>query len=191
MHNQDGMDAVQCHMTNTRNAPVEVIESTYPLMLRSYGLAPDSDGPGRFRGGLGMRREIEVLSDGTTLTVSTDRSKLKPWGVFGGMDGGNSSCWIEHSNGQVEKLPYSKMTLPVAKGDVITINTPGAGGWGDPMTRYPGKVLWDVTEEFISPERAEEFYGVVVKETGFRRFELVLEATEKIRKAKMASRKED
>jgi N-methylhydantoinase B len=168
MHNQDGMDAVQCHMTNTRNAPVEVIESAYPLLVRSYGLVPDSDGPGRYRGGLGMRREIEIQSQKTTLTVSTDRSKLKPWGVFGGLPGGNSACFLEHPDSRVEKLVYSKMTRPVEERDVVTIITPGAGGWGDPLTRDPEKVLWDVREEFISPDRAKECYGVVVEKKGSR-----------------------
>ena len=182
MHQQDGMDAVQCHMTNTRNAPVEVIESTYPLLVRSYGLVADSDGPGRFRGGLGMRREIEIQSQKTTLTVSTDRSKLKPWGVFGGMPGGNSACFLEHGDGKVEKLAYSKMTRPVETGEVVTMMTPGAGGWGDPLTRDPEKVLWDVTEEFISPERAKEFYGVVVEKRGYRRFEINHMETETLRK---------
>ena len=180
MHAQDGMDAVQCHMSNTRNAPVEVMEATYPLLLRSYGLVPDSDGPGRFRGGLGMRREIQVLSENTTLTVSTDRSKTAPWGVFGG-GGGMSSCVIENSDGGIETLPYSKMTRPLESGVTITIQTPGAGGWGDPWTRDPERVLRDVTEEFISPERARESYGVVVRATGYRRFELDHQATEHLR----------
>ncbi|MBW1712023.1 MAG: hydantoinase B/oxoprolinase family protein [Deltaproteobacteria bacterium] len=181
MHNQDGMDAVQCHMTNTRNAPVEVIEATYPLTITSYGLVPDSDGPGRFRGGLGMRREIKVLGQNTTLTVSTDRSQLKPWGVFGGLSGGNSACFIEDPDGRVEKLPISKMTRTLETGQSVTLVTPGAGGWGDPLTRDPQKVLWDVTEEFISPQRAREFYGVVVEKGPDRRFELNLEATKELR----------
>jgi len=181
MHNQDGMDAVQCHMTNTRNAPVEVIESIYPLIVRSYGLVPDSDGPGRFRGGLGMRREIEIQSEKTTLTVSTDRSKLKPWGVFGGLPGGNSSCFIEHSDGQVEKLAYSKMTRPIERGEVVTIVTPGGGGWGDPFTRDPERVLRDVIEELISPERAREYYGVVVERKGYRQFQINRSETDELR----------
>ncbi len=189
MHNQDGMDAVQCHMTNTRNAPVEVIETAYPLRITSYGLVPDSDGPGHFRGGLGMRREIKVLSENTTLTASTDRSKLKPWGVFGGMDGGNSACYVEHGNGEIEKLPYSKMTRPIDTGDTVTIITPGAGGWGDPLTRDVQKVIWDVTEEFISPERARELYGVALERKGPRRWELHLEETEGLRKEMKASRR--
>jgi len=180
MHNQDGMDAVQCHMTNTRNAPVEVIESVYPLRILKLGLVPDSDGPGRFRGGLGMRREIEVLSEKTTLTVSTDRSRLRPWGAFGGLSGGNSSCLVE-SNGEVEKLEYSKMTRKVNRGDIVTIITPGAGGWGDPLTRDPEKVLRDVVEEFISIERAAECYGVVIHQVGPGSYEIDRPATEQLR----------
>jgi N-methylhydantoinase B len=182
MHNQDGMDAVQCHMTNTRNTPVEVIESNYPLLVRSYGLVADSDGPGRFRGGLGMRREIEIQSERTTLTVSTDRSILKPWGVFGGGPGGNSACYLEDASGRVEKLIYSKMTRPVETGAVVTIVTPGAGGWGDPLARDPQKVLRDVTEGFISPERAKAAYGVVVERQADGRFALNAPETEKLRK---------
>jgi len=181
MFRQDGMDAVQCHMTNTRNAPVEVIESTYPLMIRSYGLIADSDGAGRFRGGLGMRREIRVLSRNTTLTVSTDRSALKPWGVFGGQGGGNSSCTIEHDDGVVERLPYSKMTRPLDTGDTVTICTPGAGGWNDPLDRDPQKVLWDVVEGFISPSRAENAYGVVIIDKGDGFYELDRPSTEGLR----------
>jgi N-methylhydantoinase B len=181
MYKQDGMDAVQCHMTNTRNAPVEVIESTYPLVIRSYGLIPDSDGAGRFRGGLGMRREISVLSRNTTLTVSTDRSELKPWGVFGGQGGGNSACTIEHADGVVERLPYSKMTRSLETGDTVTICTPGAGGWSDPLDRDPQKVLWDVMEGFISRSRAEKAYGVVIIDRGNGFYELDRPSTEGLR----------
>jgi N-methylhydantoinase B len=181
MYKQDGMDAVQCHMTNTRNAPVEVIESTYPLLIKSYGLIPDSDGAGQFRGGLGMHRDILVLSRNTTLTVSTDRSELRPWGVFGGQGGGNSSCIIEHADGLVERLPYSKMTRPLETDDTVTICTPGAGGWGNPFDRDPQKVLWDVIEGFISPSRAERAYGVVVIDKGDGFYELDRTSTDELR----------
>lgn len=180
MMTQDGMDAVQCHMTNTRNAPAEVIEMTYPLIIRGNGLEPDTDGPGRFRGGLGMHREIEVLSEKTTLTLSTDRMKLKPWGVFGGKDGSCSRCVFENPDGSVTELPYSKMTLPIDCGTVVTINTPGAGGWGDPFTRDPEKVLKDVREELISVERARDCYGVAIKRQG-RRYSIDEAETKKLR----------
>ena len=166
MPGEDGMDAVQCHMTNTRNAPVEVIESVYPILVGRYGLIPDTEGPGTWRGGLGMNRELTVLGDKPVLTVSTDRMKIPPWGIFGGHSGGTSSCTVENPEGEVEVLPCSKMTLPVATGSTVTINTPGAGGFGSPLKRDPARVLYDVEEELISPERAREIYGVVLLREG-------------------------
>ena len=186
MHSQDGMDAVQCHMTNTRNAPVEVIEAAYPLMILSYGLVPDSEGPGRYRGGLGMRREIQVMSENTVLTVSTDRSRLRPWGVDGGGSGGNSSCTIKHANGRLERLAYSKMTQSLDTGDTVTISTPGAGGWGDPWGRDPQAVLWDVREEFISASNAAEKYGVLIRPAGAGSLEVDLAGTRALRAAHAA-----
>jgi N-methylhydantoinase B len=179
-HRQDGTDAVQCHMTNTRNAPAEVIETAYPLLIEAYGLVPDSDGPGEFRGGLGMKRVIRVLSDKTTLTVSTDRLRKQPWGAFGGKGGGNSSCSVEMPDGHTDKLAFSKMTRPIGNGDAVTICTPGAGGWGDPWSRDVHKVVWDVVEELISPERARSEYGVVVRRRGGH-YELDPTATEALR----------
>ena len=162
MDELDGMDAVQTHMTNTRNAPVEVIEATYPLRVLRYGLVPDSEGAGRKRGGVGMCREILIESDDTTITVSTDRNKLKPWGAFGGKDACGSQCHIRHLDGKEEELPYTKYTAPIARGDSFTIITPGGGGWGNPFEREPEKVRWDVLEGLVSIERAKEFYGVVI-----------------------------
>lgn len=178
MPGQDGMDAVQCHMTNTQNAPAEVIESAYPILIRRYGLVPDTDGPGQYRGGLGMNRELTVLSDKTTLTVSTDRMKLPPWGIHGGGPGGTSSCTVEGADGKPERLVYSKMTRPVETGATVAINTPGAGGYGDPFLREPEKVLYDVEEEFIGPSRAKECYGVIIRGDRERGFTLDREATE-------------
>ena len=127
-----------------------------------------------------MSREIEVLSEKTTLTVSTDRTHSKPWGAFGGLGGGNSSCRIE-SDGEVIALEYTKMTRNVNRGDVITIVTPGGGGWGDPFTREPEKVLRDVREGLISIERAAEFYGVVLNDSGCAGYTIDRAATERLR----------
>ena len=180
MKTLDGMDAVQTHMTNTRNAPAEVIEMTYPLMVRSNSLEPDTDGAGRFRGGLGMRRCIQVLSTKTTLTLSTDRMAKHPWGVYGGMGGGTSHCILQTPDKVVRELAYSKMTLPVDTDTIVTIITPGAGGWGDPFTRDPQKVLKDVREELISIERARDCYGVVIRKKD-RHYSIDEALTDKIR----------
>jgi N-methylhydantoinase B len=129
-----------------------------------------------------MRREIQVMSEKTVLTVSTDRSRLRPWGVEGGGSGGNSACTIVHADGQCEQLAYSKMTQSVGKYDTVMICTPGAGGWGDPRTRDPEKVLWDVREEFVSVQGAADRYGVIVRRTDGGDFILDLAATEALRK---------
>jgi N-methylhydantoinase B len=133
-----------------------------------------------------MRREIQVMSENTVLTVSTDRSRLRPWGVDGGGSGGNSSCTIKHANGRLERLAYSKMTQSLDTGDTVTISTPGAGGWGDPWGRDPQAVLWDVREEFISASNAAEKYGVLIRPAGAGSLEVDLAGTRALRAAHAA-----
>ena len=161
MHNADGMDAVQNHMTNTRNAPVEAIELAYPLLVEKYGLVPNSEGAGQHRGGLGIQRHLRVLGESVTLTLSSDREKVSPWGLFGGEGADRSACVIAAPDGSEKRLP-SKVTTTVPHNHVIKTRTPGGGGWGDAKTRDSEAVAHDVLEEFISPERAESVYGVAV-----------------------------
>lgn len=162
MHDADGMDAVQNHMTNTRNAPVEAIELAYPLLVESYGLVQDSDGAGRRRGGLGIQRSLRVLGESVTLTLSSDRGRISPWGLFGGGGASPSSCVLKGPGGEPsERLP-SKVTTTVQHGYSIVTRTPGGGGWGDPMTREPEDALRDVEEGFVSLGRARSAYGVAV-----------------------------
>jgi N-methylhydantoinase B len=180
LHCQDGMDGVHSHMTNTRNAPVEVIEATYPLFVKSYGLVENSEGPGKYRGGMGMFREISFLEEETTVTISSDRNKIRPWGVFGGKPATTACFKLTDANGDMLKMG-SKATKKVAKGDTIITMTSGGGGWGFPYERDPEKVLWDVIEGLVSIERAKSEYGVVIKD-GL--FEIDDEATRQSR-AKM------
>jgi N-methylhydantoinase B len=181
MHNQDGMDGVHSHMSNTQNAPVEVIESTYPLQVVRYGLVCNSEGAGKFRGGMGIMREFIVLEDDLTLTVGSDRENIKPWGVDGGSGGQNSENVLIHDG--KEKRLSSKMTTRIKKGDSYITVTPGGGGWGEPFERDPEKLLWDVSEGLISIERAESEYGVIFKEHGGN-LEIDQEATERTRAGK-------
>ena len=156
MHNQDGMDGVHTHMTNTRNTPVEVIETTYPFRIDKYGLVPNSEGAGKYRGGLGMTREIVMLDEGTKFTLGADRRKIRPWGVFGGEDASTSDCVIVSKDGKRKRLP-SKITTTLKKGDKVILITPGGGGWGKPSERSPEKIARDVQEGFISSKRAEKY----------------------------------
>jgi N-methylhydantoinase B len=155
---RDGSDAVQNHMTNTRNAPVEVIEATYPFQIIRYALVPDSEGAGRYRGGVGVVREFELLGDYVKLTLSSDRQQVHPWGVQGGQAAAGSHCIVVHPSGDTEALK-SKFTTTVRQGDRVITITPGGGGWGEPTERDPEQLAWDVTEGVISPERAQQVYG--------------------------------
>jgi N-methylhydantoinase B len=159
--NQDGMDGVHTNMTNTRNTPVEVIEIAYPLRVEKYGLVPNTDGPGQYRGGLGLTRELVVLDHAPTMTQGSDRLKLHPWGLQGGLPGGSVSSYIETPDGAREPLP-SKVTRMVDPGTRIALRTAGGGGYGDPKLRDPQKVREDVREGFIDTRRAQEQYGVVI-----------------------------
>ncbi len=161
MHDQDGMDAVQNHMTNTRNAPVEAIELAYPLLVESYGLIPDSEGAGKYRGGMGIQRSLRVLGERVQLTLSSDRAEVRPWGLFGGQPASPSRCVVRGPGGDERRLP-SKVTTSVERDHVIVTETPGGGGWGDPKGRDPEAVRRDVVAGVVSIERAREVYGVTV-----------------------------
>jgi len=154
----DGMDGVHTHMTNTRNTPTEVIENAYPLMVQRYGLVPDSEGAGQFRGGLGMVREITVIDHEAAVTLSTERASLKPWGINGGQGGANSACRLVSDDGEVPSLP-AKITFTVPVNSTIAYVTPGGGGCGPVEARSPEGIRHDVTEGLISKERAREIYG--------------------------------
>ena len=176
MHDADGMDAVQNHMTNTRNAPVESIEAAYPLMVETYGLVTDSEGPGEYRGGVGVRRALKINAD-VQLTLSSDRGDVAPWGLFGGHDAGMSSCTVVGPDGREKRL-LTKVTTRIAAGSVMTTETPGGGGWGEPMHREVSAVRHDVSEGLVSVERARHIYGVAIDP---KTFEVDEQETAKLR----------
>ena len=159
--NQDGMDGVHTNMTNTRNTPVEVIEIAYPLLVKKYGLVPDTDGAGRFRGGLGLTRELVVINHTPIMSLGSDRQKLRPWGLMGGESGGTVGSKIITQDGEEIPLP-SKTTREVEAGTTIILKTAGGGGYGPPYERAPESVLKDFVEGFIGIERADTNYGVVI-----------------------------
>jgi N-methylhydantoinase B len=161
VYNADGMDGVHTNMTNTRNTPVEVIEIAYPLRVEKYGLVSDTDGAGRFRGGLGLTREITILEHEATISIGTERRKIKPWGLAGGQPGGPSQTWIVTPQGETQTLP-TKVTTILPPGTKIVLQTAGAGGYGDPFTRDSMSVATDVAEGFITAARAREAYGVAI-----------------------------
>jgi N-methylhydantoinase B len=124
----DGADGVHTHMTNTRNTPCEVIEQEYPLRVRRYALANGTAGPGRFRGGHGLIRELELTAGYASAVVATARVHTRPWGLAGGEPGSPARVHLTHRGCTTELGPMSRIDLEA--GDVLMIQTAGGGGHG-------------------------------------------------------------
>jgi N-methylhydantoinase B len=121
----DGLSAVQTHMTNTLNTPIEVLEMNYPLRIRRYAIRDGSGGDGKHRGGDGLVREFEFLKP-TDVTLLTERRTRAPWALQGG---NNGECGLNLHSGVA--LP-PKVNVQMQAGDRLTVETPGGGGWKKP-----------------------------------------------------------
>ena len=127
--NTPGPSAVHSHMTNTLNTPIEALEFAYPLRVLRYEIRRGSGGEGKYPGGDGIRRDIQLLTD-ARVSLITDRRKFSPYGLSGGQPGKpGENLVISHDHETV--LP-SKGTFDFSKGDVLSIRTPGGGGFGVP-----------------------------------------------------------
>lgn len=163
-YGKDGMDAVDTLYANTRNNPVEDIESHLPLRVLNYELRENVAGPGKWRGGIGSIRAFELLQDGA-VSVEGDGQRFSPWGFLGGMDGSPAKVELSHLDGSFENLPSKIPYRHLAKGDCITAYGPCGGGYGDPMQRAPEDVLDDVLDGLIDADMARASYGVVIDGT--------------------------
>ena len=125
-----GMSGVHTGMTNSKNTPVEALERAYPMRVRRYRLRRGSGGAGRWPGGEGVERELEVLET-ATVSLITERRHSRPWGLGGGGPGACGENWLlpGGDESQAQRLP-DKVTLAVRPGDVIRVLTPGGGGYG-------------------------------------------------------------
>jgi N-methylhydantoinase B len=154
----DGMDAVHVHMSNTLNTPAEVLETAYPLRVRRYALRPDTGGAGRHRGGLGLRRDIEVLTD-ATCSLLADRQRNAPYGLAGGGTGAKGETYLLAGGEDADREPIAgKSTHDLEAGDVISLRTPGGGGYGDPGDRDSGAVRRDLRLGKLSADAARDGY---------------------------------
>ena len=124
----DGISGVQTHMTNSLNTPIEALEYAYPFRVRRYAYRDGSGGAGQYRGGDGLIREVELLAD-AQVTLLADRRKLRPYGLQGGGEGAAGRAWLARAGAEREELP-GKCSQRLSKGDVLHIETPGGGGWG-------------------------------------------------------------
>ena len=143
------------------NTPIEAIEASYPIRFLEYRIRRDSGGPGRWRGGCGVERSWMLLAPSATLSILAERTKISPWGLFGGKPGAKGEYLIKKADGRIVKLK-SKCVIKMKRGDVLVIRTPGGGGYGDPLLRDPRLVLRDVLDDKVSIESAARDYGVVI-----------------------------
>ena len=160
----DGHDAI--YLVAQENYPAEFVEAAYPLRVRHYGIHRDTGGAGRWRGGCGVVREMEVLCDEVTVAVRIEGDANPPWGVNGGHCAGSGRATVNPGRPDERILPPLSDGNVLRRGDVIRIETGGGGGWGHPFDREPERVLADVLGGYVSPARALEHYGVVLTDSG-------------------------
>ena len=161
-HGKDGLDAVDTLYANTRNNPIEDIESHFPLRVTQYELLEDRGGPGRWRGGLGSVREIEFLDD-AGCSLEGDGSVWAPPGLFGGKDGTPGAVVLNRGTAGEQELPSKFPHRKATAGDRLCLLSPCGGGYGDPLERDPDAVRSDIADGYVSRESARRDYDL--KET--------------------------
>jgi N-methylhydantoinase B len=159
---RDGISGTDFSVAFLRNVPVEVLESEAPVLVRRFGLLPDSEGPGRYRGGFGLQYELEIRHPSAVVVMrGKDRHRFSSWGVAGGRAGavnGNESLVPKAPARDIGKRTVYRPELH----EVIRLWSGGGGGYGDPFTRDPAAVARDVAAGLVSHERARDVYGVAL-----------------------------
>jgi N-methylhydantoinase B len=133
-----------------------------PIVVRRFHLVPDSAGPGRFRGGFGVRLDVQVFQpEGLVTARGMERLRFQPWGLAGGGAGANGRVVLNPDTPGERTLPKIDV-LALDPGDVLSVRTPGGGGWGDPLARPVELVRDELAGGLLSPAQAREAYGVVL-----------------------------
>jgi N-methylhydantoinase B len=160
-YGREGVDGVANPAANISNAPIEMIENTAPIRIERYELTRDSGGPGQWRGGLGVTRQMRFLGERASFQLRSDRRRFPPFGLAGGLAGAPSTNLSELPGGPPEQWP-TKFTRSLGHDQVFTHRTAGGGGFGDPLARPAERVLEDVLEDKVSIDCARELYGVAI-----------------------------
>ncbi len=153
-------------MGNPRNQSLEIWEARYPLRIEKYEMVPESGGPGKYRGGVGVVKHMRVLLP-TVITGCADRHQIPPWGLDGGKEGMLNKVSVIRDDkewsfpGLFGTISPSKFSLvPQEAGDIFCLTQGGGGGYGDPLERDPKMVEWDVLNGYVSLDGAKRDYGV-------------------------------
>jgi N-methylhydantoinase B len=159
---RDGVDGCDASLGFLKTTPAETLETEVPIVVRRFHLIPDSAGPGRFRGGFGVRLDFQVFQpEGLVTARGMERLRFSPWGVAGGSAGSTGSVMLNPGTAAERAIPKIDV-LALEPGDVLSVRTPGGGGHGNRFTRPPSHVLTDVLSGLVSRERARDAYGVVI-----------------------------
>ena len=156
----DGIDAV--YSRHNENYPAEFMDVEYPLRMERYAINPDSGGPGKYRGGCGIIRDVRLLAPEGTFGLRVENNRFPAWGVSGGKAGGTSSVILNPGRADEREVRPFSDDNPWQAGDLVRIQTAGGGGWGDPLEREIHLVEKDVRGGFVSLKSARSEYGVVV-----------------------------
>jgi N-methylhydantoinase B len=152
---KDGLDGVQVNTTNSANLPIEALEIEHPIMIDSYELVCDSGGPGKFRGGMTIRRQARVIDHDATISAGGTNSVIPPFGILGGYPG--TMARVELSAGA---SALDRRSGHLNADQWVGMVAAGGGGYGDPRQRDRALVLRDLREERISRSAAVEIYGL-------------------------------
>jgi N-methylhydantoinase B len=178
---KDGASGTSVNQSNAKIASIEIIESEFPTRVQRFELIKDSGGAGKFRGGLGIIREYINLKD-ARFSIRSSKHVIAPNGAAGGGPGRTGDLTVNPGTAEENHLPTRYADYPLKEGDIFRLETPGGGGLGDPLERDPAKVLGDVAQGYVSPQRAERDYGVMVVKQG-RTWEIDETATARLRAA--------
>ena len=156
----DGVDAI--YYIAQENYPVEYVEKDFPLRIEQYAMRTDSGGPGLYRGGCGIIRDVRVLCDKAELGTRMENTKFPPYGVVGGRAGRPGKILLNPETPEEREIAQVGDGVQLRRGDLLRLMTCGGGGWGDPLTRDPLLVQQDVARGFVSIQGAWEDYGVAL-----------------------------
>ena len=158
----DGINARRVNVGNTGNTPSEALEISFPIHILRYGIAEDGGGAGRTRGGTGILRELRLEHD-ATVTLTAERAKFSPYGVFGGLPAPKAEFWAELPDGTRQVLNSKTAPLYFPKGTIIHFHAAGGGGYGLAAERDLAAIQADLDDGYISPTAAREHYDIVLE----------------------------
>jgi N-methylhydantoinase B len=160
--NGDGVNARRVNVGNTGNTPGEALEMSFPIHVLRYAISEDCGGAGRTRGGTGILREIRLDHD-ATVTLTAERAKFPPYGLFGGLPAPKAEFWAKLPDGTRRMLNSKTAPMHLPRGTIVHFRAAGGGGYGPPTERDLDAVQADLDDGYISTNAAHEYYGVTVQ----------------------------